>query len=215
MSVQASSDEQLLLALRGGDEQAFRVLVRRYHRAMVRVAASFVPTSAIAEEVTQETWLAVIRGLDGFAGRSSLKTWIFRILVNRARSCGVRERRSVPVSALDSGETGTAPKEPAVDPGRFRGPGELFEGYWSVPPTRWPEQRVLDAETRAIADRAIGALPLPQRQVITLRDVEGWSAPEVCECLGLTEVNQRVLLHRARARVRAALEVYFAGGTEA
>lgn len=176
---------------------------------MRRVALSFVPTDAIADEVVQETWLAVIRGLDRFEGRSSLKTWIFRILVNRAQSRGQRERRTTPFSSLmpSDEEHGFT-----VDPERFRGPEETLAGYWRVPPSRFfelPEERLLAAETKALVEQAIGGLPARQQQVIRLRDVEGWDAQEVCDSLGISVGNQRVLLHRARAGVRAALEEHF------
>lgn len=176
---------------------------------MRRVALSFVPTASIADEVVQETWLAVIRGLSRFEGRCSLKTWIFRILVNRAQSRGARERRITPMSSLldaDNEAGGT------VDPERFLPPGSTFDGYWAVSPTRFfelPEERLLARETVELVAEAIAALPTRQRQVIQLRDVEGWEAEEVCESLTLSAANQRVLLHRARAAVRVALESHF------
>lgn len=204
------ADETALLArLRSGDESAFREVVKRHDRAMRRVALSFVPTASIADEVAQETWLAVIRGLDRFEGRCSLKTWIFRILVNRAQSRGAREVRITPVSSLvdaDHGAGGT------VDPERFLPPGSTFDGYWAVSPTRFfelPEEQLLAQETIELVAQAIDALPIRQRQVIQLRDVEGWDGAEVCESLGLSPANQRVLLHRARAAVRVALEAHF------
>ncbi|MGH2910084.1 MAG: RNA polymerase sigma factor [Solirubrobacteraceae bacterium] len=203
------SETDLLARLRAGDEQAFREVVTRHDRAMRRVALSFVATPSVADEVVQETWLAVIRGLARFEGRCSLKTWIFRILVNRAQSRGARESRIMPFSSLadpDDGEGGT------VDPGRFLPPGSAFDGYWAVSPTRFfelPEQRLLARETIEQVAQAIDALPSRQQQVIRLRDVEGWEAGEVCESLGLSAANQRVLLHRARAAVRAALEAHF------
>jgi RNA polymerase sigma-70 factor (ECF subfamily) len=198
----------LLDRLRAGDEAAFRALVTRHDRAMRRMALSFVPSPSVADEVVQETWLAVIRGLDRFEGRSSLKTWIFRILVNRAQSRGAREQRTTPFSALavpgeDAGGT--------VDPERFLGADSAFAGYWCVPPSRFfelPEEQLLAGETLALVQEAIGALPARQQQVIRLRDVEGWDAEEVCESLSLSAANQRVLLHRARAAVRAALEAH-------
>jgi RNA polymerase sigma-70 factor (ECF subfamily) len=202
----ALADEQLLVALRQGDEGAFCALVGRYHRSMVRVALSFVPSQAVAEEVVQDTWMAVLKGVDRFEGRSSLRTWIFAVLENRARSSGVRERRSTPFSSLE------APGEeegPTVDPSRFHTREEPFAGYWTTAPARWselPDEKLLSAETRDVVEDAIRALPTRQRQVVTLRDVEGWSSDEVCNLLGLSESNQRVLLHRARGRVRAALE---------
>ena len=176
---------------------------------MVRVAQTYVPSRAVAEEVVQETWIAVMRGIEGFEGRSSLKTWIFRILANVAMRRGERESRSVPFSALAAAEdTG----EPSVDPDRFLpADHELFPGHWAVMPARWPtpEEGLLAGETRDVIARAIEELPKAQRTVIALRDVEGWSSEEVCEALEITAGNQRVLLHRARATVRTAIEEYF------
>ena len=197
---------ELLERLRRGDESAFVELVERYQASMVRLARTFVPSDAVAEEVAQEAWLGVLNGIDRFEGRSSLKTWIFRILVNRARTRGVRESRSVPFTSLErEGEEG----EPTVAPDRFRD-----DGFWGAPPRPWedqPEERLLSAETRRVIRDAIDMLPASQRRVIDLRDVEGLSAQEVVDLLDLTEVNQRVLLHRARAKVRQALEDYFGG----
>ena len=204
------AQETLLARLQAGDEEAFRELVTRHDRAMRRLARSYVQTASAADEVVQETWLAVIRGLAKFEGRSSLKTWIFRILVNRAQTRGVRERRTVPFSAL-SAETGD--EDPSVDPDRFLPPGHPVAGYWSLTPNRFfelPEERLLAAEGAELIARAIAALPDRQRAVIELRDVEGWEADEVCESLDLSPANQRVLLHRARSTVRGILEEYFA-----
>jgi RNA polymerase sigma-70 factor (ECF subfamily) len=203
------SDDELLAGMRAGDEGAFRVFVGRYHGAMIRAAARYVSSPAIAEEVAQEAWMGVIRGLDRFEGRSSVKTWLFRIVENQARTRGAREPRATPFSALPADDEGG----PAVDPARFLGPGDPFAGYWDTPPARFsdlPEEQLLSAETREAIGQAIAALPARQQQVISLRDVEGWHAEEVCEFLGLSVGNQRVLLHRARSRVRAALETYFA-----
>jgi RNA polymerase sigma-70 factor (ECF subfamily) len=200
------AEGQLVAALREGDEAAFKELIDRYHASLVRVAQAYVPTRALAEEVAQETWLAVLEGLDRFEGRSSLKTWLFRILTNRAKTRGMRERRSLPFSALESDDG-------AVDPDRFRGPDEAWPGHWSAPPHGFPEERLLAHETRRVIEDAIRKLPKTQRTVITLRDVEGWSAEEVCNALTLSETNQRVLLHRARSAVRAALERYLEDGT--
>jgi RNA polymerase sigma-70 factor (ECF subfamily) len=209
MSV-AAADQLLVEQLRAGDEDAFRDLVARYHGAFVRVASNYVRSRALAEEVAQETWLAVIRGIDRFEGRSSLKTWLFRILINQARTRGVRERRTVPDSALGDEEGGG----PAVEPERFRGSEHLWVGHWAAPPRRWegiPEDRLLADETRTLVEATIASLPPAQREVITLRDVQGLSAEDVCDLLNLTEGNQRVLLHRGRSKVRAALERYFDG----
>jgi RNA polymerase sigma-70 factor (ECF subfamily) len=201
-------DEQRLVhALRRGDERAFAALVETYHSSLVRVAQTFVRDRAVAEEVAQETWLGVIRGLGKFRGDSTLKTWIFRILTNRAKARAVRERRSLSYSALTLDSV-----EPAVDPGRFLDDDHpRWPGHWGSPPSSWsslPEERLLAGETLSCIQGAIGALPAMQQQVITLRDVEGWTSDEVCGLLDLTETNQRVLLHRARAKVRAALETY-------
>jgi len=208
--VDAAGDAQLLARLRAGDESAFRVLVGRHDRAMRRLARTFVASQAVADEVVQETWLAVIQGLEGFEGRASLKSWMFRILVNRAQTRGAREQRTTPFSSLAPAE----PEEgPTVDPDRFLPPGHPVAGYWSLTPNRFfelPEERLLAQETAQIVARAIGRLPDRQKQVIGLRDVEGWEAEEVCQSLDLTPANQRVLLHRARAAVRAELEEYFA-----
>ena len=197
-------DESALLeALRKGDEQAFASLVQRYHASLLRLAMSYVATKEQAEDAVAETWLGVLKGLDRFEGRSSLKTWVFRILVNRAKTKGVREQRSIPFSTLE-GDGDQA--EPSVEQSRF-----AAAGNWSAPPGSWegiPEDRLLSAETRAVVDDAIARLPDMQRAVITLRDVQGFSAQEAGDVLGLTEGNQRVLLHRARSKVRARLEEY-------
>jgi RNA polymerase sigma-70 factor (ECF subfamily) len=205
--VPGGSDADLVAALRRGDEGAFLTVVGSHQAAMVRVARSFVPTDAVAQEVVQETWLAVLEGLDRFEGRSTLQTWIFRILVNRARTRGARERRSIPFSSYSSIEE----DESSVDPDRFQGETEQYPGHWASPPNRWdemPESRLESKETLERIRSAIEALPPNYRAVITLRDFEGWSSPDVCNALGLSETNQRVLLHRARSRVRRALERY-------
>ena len=186
-------EAELLARLRAGDEAAFVVLVDRYHTSMVRLASTFVPNRAVAEEVVQDTWLGVLRGLEMFEGRASLRTWLFRILVNRARSTGVREHRSIP-ALLD---------EPAVDPRRF-----ASDGHWVEPPAPWTEEvenRLAAADTVERIRRLVEELPALQRQVITLRDMEGLGAGEVCDILQISEGNQRVLLHRARSRVRRIL----------
>ena len=195
------TEASLIADLRAGDEAAFRSLIEMYHALLVRVARMYVSTEAVAEEVAQETWLAVFEGIGRFEGRSSLKTWLFRILTNRAKSRGIREGRSLPFSSLER-------EEPAVDPDRFHGGDHNWPGHWAAPPSGFPEERLLAAETRAVLEEAIAKLPPAQRTVISLRDVEGWSAEEVCNALTLTETNQRVLLHRARSAVRSALERY-------
>jgi RNA polymerase sigma-70 factor, ECF subfamily len=201
-------ERELLAALRNGDEQAFASLVERYHGSLVRVAQTFVRDRAVAEEVAQDAWLGVIRGLAKFRGDSSLKTWIFKILTNRAKDRAVRERRTIPLSDLEFDDAG-----PSVDPSRFLDDDHpLWPGHWSSAPASWadlPEERLLAGETMARIEAAIETLPPVQRQVITLRDVDGWSSEEVRTLLDLSEANQRVLLHRARSKVRAALETYF------
>jgi RNA polymerase sigma-70 factor (ECF subfamily) len=204
------SDAELVERLRQADEAAFTAIVHRYHPAMVRVAGLYVADRDTAEDVAQETWLAVLGGIAGFQGRASFKTWLFRILTNTAKSRGRRDRRVVPFSEL----LGAAGDEPAVAPGRFL-PADHPQapGHWASPPADWGD---LDGHLERLAlrqalTRAIGDLPPGQRQVLSLRDVDGWSAAEVCNVLGLSEVNQRVLLHRARSKVRRALEAYVAG----
>jgi RNA polymerase sigma-70 factor, ECF subfamily len=200
------TDAQLVAALREGDEDAFRELVRDWNGSMLRVAQIFVPSRAIAEDVVGETWLRVLRALDQFEGRSSLKTWVYRILVNTAKTRAQREGRSLPFSALQ--DPARVP-EAAVEPERFFPDDHpQHPGGWSSPPAELPEERLLAAETRERIAAAIDALPPNQRAVISLRDVEGWSSDEVRNALDLSEVNQRVLLHRARARVRRDLEEY-------
>jgi RNA polymerase sigma-70 factor (ECF subfamily) len=202
------AEEQLVAALKRGDEQAFAWLVEQHHATLVRIALRYVPDLATAEDVAQETWLHVLRGLVKFQFRSGLKTWIVQILMNRARTRARRDRRSMPFSS--AWLAALAGGEPAVDPERFFGPdkGDLADRWSSAPRALAPEERLLAAETTAVVERTIAALPLAQREVITLRDIEGWSAADVCNALGLTETNQRVLLHRGRSRVRAALERY-------
>jgi RNA polymerase sigma-70 factor, ECF subfamily len=189
--------------LRAGDEAAFRELVAEHGSALMRLALIYSPSRAVAEEVVQETWIAVLRAIDGFEGRASLRTWISRILVNGARRRAGLEGRSVPFSTL--GDDGA---EPAVDPARFHRDGPRA-GHWlarPADPSVLPEERLLGAEVRERVQEAITRLRSPQREVFVLRDVEGWPAPEVSELLQITAGNQRVLLHRARAKVRQALE---------
>jgi RNA polymerase sigma-70 factor, ECF subfamily len=191
-------DASLVEGLRAGDEAAFRALMREYGGAMLRVAQMYVSSRAVAEDVVQDAWIGVLRGIGRFEGRSSLKTWLFRIVANTAKTRGVREARSIPFTSLGDDSEGS------VDPDRFLGSGERFPGHWAVP----PEGRVLAAEAMGVIDRAIEALPEAQRAVITLRDIQGLSSEEVRNALDLTETNQRVLLHRARSKVRSALEEY-------
>ena len=202
------SDAQLVEALKAGDEETFRVLVREWHASLLRVAQIFVPSRAIAEEVVQETWLRVLGALDRFEGRSSLKTWVFRILANTAKTRAQREGRVIPFSSLQ--DPARVP-EASVDASRFLPDDhEHHPGAWSSPPRDLPEERLLASETRGRIAQAIDSLPASQRAVIMLRDVQGWSSDEVCNALDITEVNQRVLLHRARVKVRNALEDYLA-----
>ncbi len=193
------ADAILLRRLRDGEEQAFTLLVERYNPALLRLALSFVASRAVAEEVVQDTWLAVLRGLGRFEERSSLRTWMFTILVNRARSTGVREARSVPVA--DAG--------PAVDASRF-GPS----GAWAAPPEHWIEEaenRVDAVKLSELLRAGLTELPARQREVVLLRDVEGLSSAEACQVLAISEANQRVLLHRGRSRLRQLLESELGG----
>ena len=217
-AVAGDADEQRLLAdLRAGDEAVFVTLVDRYQASMVRVATAIVGSRAIAEEVTQDAWVGVLRGIDRFEGRSSLKTWLFRILTNRALSRRERERRSVPFSALASDELDS--EEAALDPERFLPPDHpRWPNTWATAPESWAgggEARALAAESGRVIAEAIAALPPAQRTVITMRDVEGYDAPDVCNALEIGETNQRVLLHRARSKVRRALEEYLRPGASA
>lgn len=203
-------DELALLALlRDRDELAFTTLVDTYADAMLRTAMVFTGSRAVAEEIVQDTWIAVLSGLGQFEGRSSFKTWVFRILVNRAKTQALRDQRVVPFSVLDASSDDRVPSLP---PERFLPPDHgRWPGHWSTPPESWggePEERLLAAEAMAAVRNAIESLPPLQRAVITLRDVEGWPAEEVCATLQLTPTNQRVLLHRARSKVRARLEQY-------
>ncbi len=202
-----TAEAELVERLRAGDGNAFTELVREHHGSLMRLASSFVPSRAVAEEVVQETWLAVIKGLARFEQRSSLKTWITSILVNIAKTRGIKERRTVPLGSLgsDAGDGG-----PSVDPDRFTGPPG--RGAWSDPPAHWsdlPAETVVSGETFALVEETVGTLPDNQRWVVMLRDVEGWASRDVCDLLGISEANQRVLLHRGRSVVRAALEQRF------
>src|SRR3954471_6747373 len=188
--VVTASEAGVVARLRAGDQAAFRDLVAGNHAAMVRFASGYVPSTAVAEEVVQDTWIAVIRGIDRFEGRSSLRTWIFRILANQARTRGTRERRTIPASSL--GEELAEAEQPSVAVERFAGPPG--RGLWAQPPARWseqPEERLLIGATFERFAQQVATLPDHQRQVLVLRDAEGWSSDEVCEVLGLTEVNQR------------------------
>lgn len=199
-------DASLVAALQSHEEGAFRQLVERWTPIMRRVARAHVSTDASADEVVQDAWLGVVSGIDGFEGRSSLRTWTFRILTNLAKTRGVREKRAVPLSSLGP--------EPTVDPDRFGGPGDQDPGHWNLFPVTWPspEDAAITADTNAQVQTLIASLPERQRLVICLRDVHSFSSDEVCGLLDLTPANQRVLLHRARATVRAGLDVRYVGG---
>jgi RNA polymerase sigma-70 factor (ECF subfamily) len=213
----APPDESELVArLRRGDEDAFVDLVDRYDPLLRRLARRYVATDAAADEVVGDTWLGVVRGIDRFEGRSSLKTWIVRIMMNIARTRGTRDKRTVPFSSLVHPDDEGA--EPTIPPERFRTAADPYPGHWREFPSRWhdhPEVRALGAETLAVVRDALATLPPSQQTVVRLRDLEGWTSPEVCNALDLTETNQRVLLHRGRARLRAALEEHFAEVTDA
>jgi RNA polymerase sigma-70 factor (ECF subfamily) len=206
----ASEEADLLARLRAGDERAFEYVVDAYHSRMLAIARTYVKTLAVAEEVVQEAWVGVLDGLDRFEGRSSLRLWILRILVNKAITRGRRETRSIPFSSLADADEAA----PAVEPERFGPRGGAFPGHWNGFPMNWstlPEDRVLGRESVEVAKLAIEGLPVAQRRVIAMRDVAGFSAEEVCEVLDISAGNQRVILHRARSRVRAALEGHLDG----
>ncbi len=204
MKVDPVDDTTLLARLREGDASAFEALVTRHHRRLLRLARAFVGSDASAEDVVQDTWVAVLDGLDAFEGRASLVTWISRILVNRAKTKGVREARSTPFSALGDPES----DGPPLDSARF-----TERGRWASPPERWtddtPEKLVGNQQAMAILEDELQRLPEQQRTVVLLRDTLGWDAEEVCNVLELAETHQRVLLHRARTRLRARLEAHF------
>jgi RNA polymerase sigma-70 factor (ECF subfamily) len=199
-----TDDSALVTALRAGEERAFEELVKRYHGPLIKIALMYVRDRAVAEEVVQETWLAALEGIDRFEGRSSLKTWLLRIATNRAKTRGVREGRQVAISALAGREEPEVPLErflPPDDPRRPLG--------WAAPPRAWPEERLISAETVQQVRDAIAKLPPAQRAVIGLRDIEGLSADEVAAALDISAGNERVILHRARSRLRRELEEHF------
>ncbi|MFI0980897.1 RNA polymerase sigma factor [Streptomyces sp. NPDC021093] len=206
-------DEVLVQRLREGDEETFTLVLDTWSGGMLRLAMSFVSTRASAEEAVQDTWLAVFKGIGDFEGRSSLKTWVYRILVHTAKARGTRESRTIPFASLLPEEEG-----PTVDASRFRAPGERYAGHWAVGqgPQHWhvPEEHVLRGEVRAMVEEALGELPPRLRSVMTLRDVAGYGSEEVCSLLDISPGNQRVLLHRARAYVRRKLEGYLSGGPD-
>lgn len=211
MTEEGSTDDAALVArLRAGDDDAFRELIDTYHDSLRRVARTYVHTDAAAEEVVQDTWVGVLRGIDRFESRSSLKTWIFRILMNIARTRGTRDRRSVPFSSLGPDDAAT------IEPERFQGPDGRYPGHWREFPSRWhdlPELRATAQETLAVVRDTLDRLPASQQEVVRLRDLEGFTSAEVCNALDLTETNQRVLLHRGRAKLRRALEMHFEEST--
>jgi RNA polymerase sigma-70 factor, ECF subfamily len=200
------ADDVIVARLKAGEEDMFARLLDAWSRGMLRAARAYVSSRESAEDVVQDTWLAVLRGIDRFEGRSSLRTWVYRILVNTAKTRGVRESRTVSLASLVPEDTG-----PTVDPARFRGPDDPYPGHWKEFPPAWPslDTEIEAQETRTAIERAIAELPGRQRVVITLRDVEGYSSDEVCGVLDISAANQRVLLHRARAAVRGRLEEYF------
>ena len=210
--VNGDDDCQLLASIREGDETAFVRLVERYHSSMLRLARMYVEPSA-AEDVVQDTWIGVLRGLSSFEGRASFKTWLFRILANRARTRAVRTARSIPVSLLAQLEVESA--APAVDLSRFQSADGRHPGHWLMKPSadELPEDRLLAGELDDVVRRALGNLPPAQSEVVRLRDVEGLTSQEVCQLLDLTEGNQRVLLHRGRSRIRTALEAHLGTGS--
>ncbi|AZM89909.1 MULTISPECIES: RNA polymerase sigma factor [Streptomyces] len=205
------TDEVLVQRLRSGDEETFALVLDSWSGGMLRLAMSFVSTRDSAEEAVQDTWLAVIRGIDGFEGRASLKTWVYRILVNTAKARGTKESRTVPFASLLPQEE----EGPTVDAERFRAPGERYAGHWVAgqEPRPWdiPEDHVLRGEVREVIAAAIDELPPRLRTVITLRDVAGYGSDEVCALLEISPGNQRVLLHRGRALLRRKLEAYLSG----
>ena len=205
----AASDSRIVSGLRAGDEAVFAEIVDRYHLRMIRLASAYVGNRSIAEEVVQDAWLGVLNGIDRFRGEASFQTWLYRILTNIAKKRGVRERRQVPFSSV--GDPSGDDFESSVDADRFRPADDQWPGHWAADVRSWagePEGRLLAGECQTLIEQMIETLPPAQREVITLRDVEGWDSAEVCAVLELSEGNQRVLLHRARSKVRAALEEY-------
>jgi len=206
------ADLAIVERLRAGDETTFVMLVEEHQAAMLRIARMYVSSRAVAEEVVQEAWLGIVKGLDRFEGRSSLRTWMYRIVSNVAKTRGQREGRSIPFSALAGQD-----EEPAVDPTWFQAASEPFPGGWKAFPDDWrgiPEERLVAHETLTRIGSAIDALPPLQAEVIRMRDVLGWTSEEVRNALDLSETNQRVLLHRARSRVRRELDAYLTEGRD-
>jgi RNA polymerase sigma-70 factor, ECF subfamily len=207
MSDPVDDDQALVAQLRAGDETTFATLVDGWSGWMLRLARQHVHSAGLAEEVVQETWLAVLQGLDNFRGEAALRTWVYRILLNQAKRRGVRESRTVPFANLAPEDTG-----PTVDPDRFQGSNGGHPGGWRRFPHEWPEHAALTREVHDVVRTALAELPDRQRIVVALRDLDGHSSDEVCDLLGVSAGNQRVLLHRGRAVVRAHLERYFSGG---
>jgi RNA polymerase sigma-70 factor, ECF subfamily len=210
--VASSQDLETIQRLLVGDEKAFLMLVDQHHATMLRIAQMYVSSRAVAEEAVQDAWLGILKGLSAFEGRSSLRTWMYRILMNVAKTRGAREGRSVPFSALSDDA-----EEDAIDPAWFQGPMERFPGGWRTFPDDWrgiPEDRLIGQETIEHIGRAMDALPPMQAEVVRLRDVLGWSSEEVCNALALSETNQRVLLHRGRNRIRRELDAYWSEGQQ-
>jgi RNA polymerase sigma-70 factor (ECF subfamily) len=203
-----ADDLRLLEGVKRGDEEAFRQLVERYSGQLLRVAQMYVSSRAVAEEVVQEAWLGMMRGAERFEGRSSVKTWLFRILANIARTRARKEARSIPFSSAAGPEDAD---QPLLDPSRFQSAQDPRPNWWSAPPSAWPtpEDSLLEGEALRVILSEIEKLPDSQREVVTLRDVEGWSSEDVRNALEITDTNQRVLLHRGRTKLRAALEAYF------
>ena len=204
-----AADEQTVAALRAGDDRTFRELFARTYPMMKRVARGYVASDAVAEEIVQETWMAIVTGIDRFEGRSALGTWIFSILTNPAKTHSAREKRALPLSCVARSHA----EEPAVDPDRFQKDDEAWPGHWATPPRPWqrPERRLLSLEARDRLKHALAQLPERQRLIVGLRDIDGHSSEEVCDLLGLSQENQRVLLHRGRSRLRTVLEEYIDG----
>jgi RNA polymerase sigma-70 factor (ECF subfamily) len=205
------NDAEIVRRLRSGDEETFRILVEQWSPAMLRLARTFVGSAQSAEDAVQDAWVGVLRGLDAFEGRSSLRTWVFTILVNRSRTRGSREARTLPWSPLEPADD---ERRPTVDPARFQGPDGRYPGHWTSlgTPQRWdehPESSIVAREAVTLVASALEGLPPRQRVVVTLRDVDGLTSEETCGVLGLTPENQRVLLHRGRAAIRARLEDYY------
>ena len=210
--VASSADAATIEQLLAGDEVTFMMLVHRHQPAMLRLAEMYVSSRAVAEEVVQETWIGILKGLPTFEGRSSLRTWMYRIVTNVAKTRGVREGRSVPFSALADGTD-----DDPVDASWFQGANDPFPGGWRTFPDDWrgiPEERLLGRETLDHITRALDSMPAAQAEVVRLRDVQGWSSDEVCNALDLTETNQRVLLHRGRSRIRRELDAYLSDGRD-